>query len=70
MFTKEKLLNMNSDNKYSSFGWIKNINNLNDNTLFTLHATNDNSLGGRKYVALPANQKLTANDYVKYNIMK
>jgi hypothetical protein len=69
MFTKEKILNMNSDNKYGS-GWIKNINNLNDNSLFKLHATNDNSLSGRKYIALPANQILTANDYVKYNIMK
>jgi len=68
MFTKNKLLNMNSDTSYSSFGWIENINDLDDKNLYTLYATNKNSLRGRIHIALPSNIKLTKNDKLKYNI--
>ena len=72
MFTKRQLTDMNYDKKYSSFGWIKNIeNNNDDNKLFKLYATNKSSLSsGREYIALPSDKILTANDYLKYNIMK
>jgi len=72
MFTKRQLINMNYDKKYSSFGWIKNIeNNNDDNKSYKLYATNEASLSsGRKYIALPSDKILTANDYLKYNIMK
>ena len=70
MYTKSKLSNMNSDNRYSSFGWIKNMNDLDDKKLYTLYATNNNSLRGRDYIALPYDKKLTDNDYCKYNICK
>jgi hypothetical protein len=74
MFTKRELLNMNCNQKYSSFGFIKNIendNSVNDNKLFKLYATNNASLSnGREYIALPSDKILTNNDYLKYNIMK
>jgi hypothetical protein len=72
MFTKNQLLSMNSDKKYSSFGWITNIDNVkDDNKLYKLYATNNASLSsGREHIALPSDKILTANDYLKLNIMK
>lgn len=71
MYTTSKLISMNYDRKYSSGGWIKNINNLDDNKIYSLYATKDSSLGsGRKYIALPADKILNNDDYFKYNIMK
>lgn len=72
MFSKSQLITMNYDKKYSSSGWIKNINsNLDDKKLFKLYATTNASLSsGREYIALPSDKILTANDYIKYNIMK
>jgi hypothetical protein len=71
MFSKGQLLNMNNDKKYSSSGWIKNINDIDDKKLFNLYATKNASLSsGRQYIALPSNMILTANDYLKYNIIK
>lgn len=71
MFTKNKLLTMNYDSKYSSSGWIKNINDINSDKLYKLYATKDSSLSsGRKYIALPSDKILTNNDYLKYNIIK
>ena len=71
MYTTSKLISMNYDRKYSSVGWIKNINNLDDNKIYSLYATKDSSLGsGRKYIALPADKILNDDDYFKYNIMK
>lgn len=71
MYTKSKLISMNFDRNYSSGGWIMNINDLNDNKLYSLYATKDSSLGsGRKYVALPADKILNNDDYLKYNIIK
>ena len=61
---------MNYDKKYSSVGWIKNINEINDDKLFKLYATNYSSLSGREYIALPSDKILTDNDYFKYNIFK
>lgn len=62
---------MNFDTNYSSVGgWIKNINNLDDTQLFKLYATNNSSVSGREYIALPSDKILTTNDYFKYNIMK
>ena len=71
MYTKNQLLQMNSDTKYNSVGgWIKNIENIDDKKLFKLYATNNSSLSGRQYIALPSDKNLTTNDYLKYNIMK
>lgn len=71
MFSKSQLLNMNSDTKYSSSGWIKNINDIDDTKLFKLYATKNASLSsGRQYIALPSNMSLTTADYSKYNIIK
>jgi hypothetical protein len=75
MFTKRELLNMNCNNKYSAFGFIKNIENdnfnSNDKKLFKLYATNNASLSnGREYIALPSDKILSNSDYLKYNIMK
>ena len=71
MFTKNQLLTMNSDKKYSSFGWITNVENIVDNKLYKLYATNNASLSsGREHIALPSDKILTANDYLKLNIMK
>lgn len=73
MFTKSQLLAMNSDKKYSSFGgWITNVENIkDDNKLYKLYATNNASLSsGREHIALPSDKILTANDYLKLNIMK
>jgi hypothetical protein len=71
MFTKTQLFDMNYDKKYSSFGWIKNIEKTcDDNKLFKLYATNKSSLSGREYIALPSDKILTASDYLKYDIMK
>ena len=70
MFTKNKLSIMNNDNKYSSFGWIKNINDLDDNKLYKLYATTNSSLRGREYIALPSNKILTDDDYLRYKISK
>ena len=70
MFTKSKLFNMNNDNRYSSFGWITNMNDLNDTKLYTLYATTNNSLCGREYIALPSDKILTDDDYLRYKISK
>lgn len=73
MFTKTELYNMNYDPKYSSTGWIKNIDNKNidDKKLYKLYATNNSSIStGTEYIALPADQVLSTNDYLKYNISK
>ena len=71
MFSKSQLLNMNNDTKYSSSGWIKNINDIDDKKLFNLYATKNASLSsGREYIALPSNIILTAADYSKYNIIE
>lgn len=71
MYSKSQLIKMNNDPKYSSFSWINNINNLDDNKLYNLHATTDASIScGRKYIAIESNVKLSTQDYDKYNIMK
>ena len=71
MFTKRKLVTMNYDTQYSSVGWIKNINDLDDSKLYNLYATKNAALSsGREYIALPSDQILTDNDYLKYNITK
>ena len=71
MFTKSKLLTMNYDKNYSSVGWIKNINDIDDSKIYNLYATKNASLSsGREYIALPSIKSLTANDYLKYNIIK
>ena len=68
MYSKAQLLSMNRDPKYASSPWIKNVDNLDPNKLYTLYATNNASLSsGRQYVAL---NKLTNYDYITYNIIK
>jgi len=70
MFTTSKLINMNNDKNYSSYSWIKNINNLDDNKLYNIYPTNNSSLRGREYIAIPSDISLSPQDYNKYNIMK
>jgi len=70
IFSKSKLENMNIDPKYGS-GWIKNLNNINNNENVKIYATNDSSIStGRKYVALPANKILTNELRIKYGIIE
>lgn len=53
MFTKTQLQNMNADRKYSSFGWIKNINTLDDKKMYTLSSTGNATISnGREYEAI------------------
>jgi hypothetical protein len=62
---------MNYDKNYSSCGWIKNINDLDDNKIYKLYATKNATLSsGREFIALPSDKSLTANDYLKNNIIK
>jgi hypothetical protein len=74
MFSLQQLNSMNYNKNYSSSSWIKNINEINNNqnnNPFKLYATNNCTISsGREYIALPANKKLTENDYIKYNILK
>lgn len=72
MFSKNQLINMNYSKNYSSFGYIKNnMNELDDNKLYKLYATNNTTLsGGREHIAFPSNQILKEIDYIKYNLMK
>lgn len=69
-FEVNQIKSMNLDHKYGS-GWISNANSLtNEKIQYKLYATGDADLSGRKYIALPSNQKLTQADYQKYNIIK
>jgi hypothetical protein len=71
MYSKSQLIKMNYDRNYSSSSWINNINSLDDKKLYNLHATTDASLSsGRKYVAIPSDIKLSAQDNNNYKIMK
>ena len=65
-----QLLQMNyQTDKYGSPGWIKNVNKLNDDSKYKLYATNESSIGGgRDYIALPTNTKLTWQMKQKYNL--
>jgi len=71
MYSKSQILNMDRDHKYASSSWIKNKETLDNNTLYTLYATNKASISsGRSYIALPSKMILTSADYLKYDIMK
>ena len=55
--------------KYGSSGWITNGNKLNEKTEYKLYATNESSIaGGREYIALPSNTKITWKIKEQYNI--
>lgn len=72
MFTKSKLFNMNNDRKYSSFGWIKNLDStMDDNKLYKLYPLKSTSItNGREYIALPSDKILTKEDYVNFKILE
>ena len=73
MFTKSQLNNMNYDMRFSSSPWITIIENKNidNNNLYCLYPTNNNSIStGREYIALPADKILSPSDFSKYNISK
>ena len=71
MFSKAQLVSMNNDKKYSSFGWIKNINELDEKKFYKLYALKNSSLcNGRDYIALPADKILSERDYLDYNIFR
>jgi hypothetical protein len=64
-------MNYNS-NKYGSSQWIQNVNELKPNTQnieYKLYPTNMSTIaGGREYIALPSNTKITWNIKEKYNL--
>ena len=74
MYNKTQLKNMNYDMKFSSSPWItiiENKNTDNNNDLYCLYPTNNNSIStGREYIALPADKILSPSDFSKYNISK
>lgn len=65
-----KLSKMNyQTDKYGSAGWITNGNNLVPHTEYVLHPTNNSTnSGGRDYIALPSNTKITWQIKEKYNL--
>lgn len=67
---KNTLLRMNFESdKYGSSGWIQNAPELDPNIKYALHPTNNATIsGGREYVALPSNTKLTWQLKEKYNL--
>ena len=63
-------MNYNS-NKYGSSQWIQNVNTLikNPTTEYKLYPTNMSTIaGGREYIALPSNTKITWDIKEKYNL--
>ena len=68
-FSKTTLQRMNFDSKYGS-QWITNLENIKNQQDVKIYATGDCDLQGRKYIALPANQKLTRDDKIKLNIIE
>ena len=66
--TKLHQMNYNS-NKYGSSQWITNVNTSTPNTEYKLYPTNMSTIaGGREYVALPSNTKITWDIKEKYNL--
>ena len=71
MYTKSQLESMNNNKKYSSSGWIKNIDNIDNNKVYKIYATSNATLSsGREYIALPVDKILTEKDYIEYKIFK
>lgn len=70
MFTKSKLISMNCDRQFASIPWINLENAKDENVSYKIYATNNATLSGREYIALPATKIISSNDYSKYNIMK
>jgi hypothetical protein len=70
MFTKSKLISMNCDRQFSSMPWINLENAKDENISYKIYATNNATLSGREYIALPSTKIISSNDYSKYNIMK
>jgi hypothetical protein len=69
IFYKYQLEKMNYDKKYG-MNWIKNLNNIDDNTPIKIYPTGNNSINsGKIYIAFPAYKKLTQNDIKIYNIL-
>jgi len=66
--TKDQLLQMNASPTLG-FNWIKNIDNISNNTLAKIYPTGDACMmSGRIYIALPATLELTREIKTKYNI--
>jgi hypothetical protein len=72
MFTTNKLRSMNCDRNFASKPWINLEHAKDENTTYKIYATNNATLSGREYIALPSNLNLTNNSegIKKYNIMK
>ena len=68
--TAESLTRMNfQSDKYGSSGWIRNIPTLKPGINYTLHPTNNATVGGgREYVALLAGTKITDEVKAKHNL--
>lgn len=66
-FNASQISSVNYDMKYGCQNWITTVSN-SSNGEYKLYATGDADLNGRKYVALPANKKVTDEDRRKYNI--
>ena len=68
-YSKNDLLSMNVDSRYGSH-WIRNLANINHSQELRLYPTGDaNVSSGRKYIALPANKVLTADEKRAHNII-
>jgi hypothetical protein len=60
--------NYQSD-KYGSSQWITNANILNSNLEYKLYPTHKSTIsGGREYIALPSDTKITWQMKEKYNL--
>ena len=60
--------NYQSD-KYGSSQWITNGNTLNSQLEYKLHATHNCTIsGGREFIALPSDTKITWQVKQKYNL--
>ena len=68
-FSKSTLQSMNFNSKYGS-QWITNLENITKSQEVKIYATGDCDFNGRKYIALPANHKLTRDDKKKFNIIE
>jgi len=69
LFDKSTLLRMNNDAKYG-YNWITNLQNVRENEKLKLYPTGAfGFMTGRIYIALPAKQVLTEEEYVLHNII-
>ena len=73
-FTSSQISSLNCHRDLGYNKWIYNGTSssasaaTSQNTQYTLYATGDATIGGRKYVSFPANHVLTSEERIKHNI--